>query len=195
MARGRKRKSTEKARESNGGAETEGEGVEAVKKGKRGEGVLEKLNGGKGMEVNVAEEGVKRLGRRGRKKGKVVGKRDSGAGEKGEGGYLKDRLRNVARKVNYDESWGEGEEGDEDEDRVVVKKRGRRKRMKVGQNQTSSAKKVNGGKKLLGRPRKKTNVANAKEKVQNQATVTTSKRDSKVSFVVNYSVINLWLCF
>ncbi|XP_059445951.1 lysine-specific demethylase JMJ25-like isoform X2 [Corylus avellana] len=178
MARGRKRKSTEKARESNGGAETEGEGVEAVKKGKREEGVLEKLNGGKGMEVNVADEGVKRPGRRGRKKGKVVGKRDSGAGEKGEGGYLKDRLRNVARKVNYDESWGEGEEGDEDEDRVVVKKRGR-KRMRVGQNQTSSAKKVNGGKKLLGRPRKKTNIANAKEKVQNQATVTTSKRDSK----------------
>ncbi|KAE8022997.1 hypothetical protein FH972_008754 [Carpinus fangiana] len=174
MARGRKRKSTEKERESNGGAEPEeGVGVEAVKKE---EGVLEKLNGGKGMEVDVAGEGMKKPGRRGRKKGKVVGKRDSGAGEKDKGGHLKDRLRNVARKVNYEESWGEG---DEDEDRVAVKKRGR-KRRKVGQNQTSSAKKVDGGKKLLGKRRKKinqTNVANAKENVQNQATVTMSKRN------------------
>ena len=191
MARGRKRKSTEKARESNGGAEPEGgEGVEAVKKE---EGVLEKLNDGKGMEVDDAKEGVKKPGRRGRKKGKVVGKRDSGAGEMGKGGHLKDRLRNVARKVNYEESWGEG---DEDEDRVAVKKRGR-KRRKVGQNQASSAKKVDGGKKLLGKRRKKinqTNVANAKENVQNQAAVTMSKRN-KVSFVVNYSVISLCLCF
>jgi hypothetical protein len=73
---------------------------------------------------------------------------------------VKDRLRNGAEKVDYDES---RDGGDDDEDRVWVKKRGRKKR-KVVQNQNLSAEKIDGDKEILGRPRKKTNVANAKGK-------------------------------
>lgn len=188
MARGRKRKNTEKARESNGGAELEaGGGVEAVKMQEEElEGVLGKQNDGKEMEENVAEEGVKRPGRRGRKKGQVYGKRESGAEEKGKGGSVyeflvsvKERLRNRPKKMSYDESRDELDDG---EGQVVAKKRGRKKR-KVVQNQTPSAEKVDGEKKVLGRPRKKTNVANATEKVQNQDMVKPNRWDAKVSFV------------
>jgi hypothetical protein len=90
---------------------------------------------------------------------------------------VKERLRNrPAKKVDYDES---RDEGDDDEEQVVVKKRGRKK-MKVVQNHTSSAEKVDGDKKLRGRPRKKTNVANTKEKVQNKDIVKINKWTQKV---------------
>jgi hypothetical protein len=115
------------------------------------------------------EEGLKRRGWRGRKKGKVERKWDPGSEKNGKGGSVydhdgwvsvKDRLRNGAEKVDYDES---RDGGDDNEDRVWVKKRGRKKR-KVVQNQNLSAEKIDGDKEILGRPRKKTNVANAKGK-------------------------------
>jgi hypothetical protein len=60
------------------------------------------------------------------------------------------------------------------------------KRRKVEQNPNLSAVKVDGDKELLGRPRKKTNVADAKGKVRNQDMVQINKWDPKVSFLVNF---------
>lgn len=85
MALGRKRKKTEKPGESNSAAQPEPEPEQ----------VLEAVN----------NEHKEREGRRGRKKGKVDGNRDSPSQA-----WLpvKERLRNFGKKVNYDESRGQG---------------------------------------------------------------------------------------
>lgn len=116
MVLGRKRKKTEKARESNAGAEPEAE---------QGLGAPEKR---------------KEEARRGRKKGKVEGKRDSVYQ-----GWLpvKERLRNVAKKVNYDESRDQGDEDDDEDQKRARKKRNLRPNAKGKKVQNQDMVKIN----------------------------------------------------